>query len=199
MLARPFSLAPGAIAEEGTAVTLIFCTLGPGKTGEEGEDDDAADTGGDLSPVQKKCVEIIQTHVLAREGYITKTSNGVSLLAFNTPTQGFEFINDIKGELDSNPELKFAAGLHTGVPTSVEPNKASGRADYLGPPVNCSARLLSLAGEEDKFHAADNLYVAVSSSAWMDIDNGLKETLELAGQYQLKGIGDLVEVFALKQ
>ena len=178
----------------------MFCTLGEGKA-TEGGDDAKEDKGGDdgsLSPVQAQCVSIIQNHALAREGYITKTSNGVSLLAFPTPTQGYEFINDVKGEIESNPSLQFAAGLHTGIPTSVAPNKASGRADYLGPPVNCSARLLSLAGEEDKFAASDNLRIAISSSSWMDIDNDMRQNLEIAGQYQLKGIGDKVEVFMMK-
>ena len=93
-----------------------------------------------------------------------------------------------------NQDFKFCAGLHHGIPTSVAPNKASGRADYLGPPVNASARLLSLGAEEEKFHVG-NYAVAISSSAWMDIDDNGKRALDLVGNFQLKGIGHEVECF----
>jgi len=183
MTATPFYMAPGVNADEGTTVTLIFMTLSKTEKGEEKKDD--ADAG------DEECVTVVKECTLDRKGYTTKTSNGVSLLAFHTPDAGYGFIKDVIGRI-SGTDMKFAAGLHTGIPTSVAPNKASGRADYLGPPVNCSARLLSLAAEDATFHNGSNK-VAVSSSTWMDLDSNYQKELEVAGQYQLKGIGDKVE------
>jgi hypothetical protein len=199
MTMRPYAMAPGVGDEEGGTVTLIFSTL-TGKSAktrrpsqvdldpddEEGEGDSAADAA--------LCLNLMTTTALAHEGYVTKTSNGVSLLAFATPLQGFSFVQQIARELQSGEmeRFKFCCGLHTGVPTSVAPNKASGRADYLGPPVNASARLLSLGAEEDKFHVG-NVAVAVSESTWMGLDD--KAGLELVGSFQLKGIGNEVECY----
>jgi len=207
MTMRPFATAPGVGAEEGTAVTLIFCTLSGKASGKErrpsqitgvvqnvdkegGDTDDGSCSVADAALMLK----LMTSKALTHEGYITKTSNGVSLMAFPTPDAGFNFVTDIAKELQA-PELdrfKFCCGLHTGIPTSVAPNKSSGRADYLGPPVNASARLLSLGAEEEKFHVG-NVAIAVSSSTWMGLEN--KEGLELVGSYQLKGIGNELECF----
>jgi len=213
MLTRPYNLAPGAGEdfEEGDAVTLIFCTLSNKASGKEkrlsvagvtmnadkpaADDDEPADADDEDSAAIT--LDIIQTTALAREGYITKTSNGVSLIAFYTPDAGFGFIQDVaaKIQLPGFEKFKFCAGLHTGIPTSVAPNKASGRADYLGPPVNASARLLSLGAEDTQFHNG-TIAVAVSSSAWMGIDNDMRtKYLKVVGQFQLKGIGGEIEVF----
>lgn len=196
MTMRGFNLAPGAQPDDDdeTAVSLMFCTLGPAK----GEGDAKNDEAAEESPAVKLATDIVAVAALAREGYVTKTSNGVSLLAFANPTDGYGFISDVIARLASEEAegLRFSAGLHTGIPTSVAPNKASGRADYLGPCVNCAARLLSLASETEGFTIGTHA-IAVSSSAWMDIANDARSTLEVAGQYQLKGIGDQVEVFKM--
>jgi len=208
MLMRPYATAPGVNSseEDETPVSLIFCTLTNKKSGkvrrpsqitgvvqnvdktDDEEDGQAFDAA--------KALEITTTRVLKHEGYITKTSNGVSLLAFPTPNAGFNFIADVVACIQEpeNQGFKFCAGLHHGIPTSVAPNKASGRADYLGPPVNASARLLSLGAEDEKFHV-ENYAVAISSSAWMGIDNNGTCGMDLIGNFQLKGIGHEVECF----
>jgi len=213
MLTRPYQMAPGAGEdfEEGDSVSLIFCTLSCKASGKEkrvsvagvtmnadapAKDGDDKDEEEDLEGAAI-ALEMIQTTALAREGYITKTSNGVSLMAFANGDLGFGFIQDIaaKIQMPGFEKFKFCAGLHTGIPTSVSPNKASGRADYLGPPVNASARLLSLAAEDTQFHNG-NVAVGVSSAAWMGIDNDVRsKSLKVVGQFQLKGIGNEIEVF----
>jgi hypothetical protein len=205
MMMRPLSSAPGVNAEDETPVSLIFCTLtnkASGKTRrpsdvtgvQQNVDDDGAE--GESPHDAAKALELVTTNALKFEGYITKTSNGVSLIAFHSPNNAFNFIQAIVAGIQEpdNEGFKFCAGLHTGIPTSVEPNKASGRADYLGPPVNASARLLSLGAEEDKFHTG-NYAIAVSSSSWVDLED--KSSLELVGNFQLKGIGHEVECYKL--
>jgi len=133
-------------------------------------------------------------------GYVTKTSNGVALVAFVNAQDGFQFINKMYTLLQTPActNLTFRAGLHVGIPASVFPNKASGKADYLGPAVNATARLLSLAAETPSFKWG-NVSVAVSHSAWVEVDhNNRTEQLQLQGKFLLKGVADEVEVFAFR-
>merc|ERR1711918_6770 len=72
-------------------------------------------------------------------------SNGIFLISFHSVDSAIAFTEDVAGQIT---DLTFTCGVHIGVPTSVAANKASGRADYLGPPVNATARLMALAGDK---------------------------------------------------
>jgi len=201
MTMRGFGQAPGVATDADEPVSLIFMTLS-GKGGKERRlseagapvDGGGGDEGGDDEATTKKCISIVAEAALAHEGYVTKTSNGVSLLAFPMPDDAMGFISAVSSAVGDEPALQFCAGLQHGVVNSVAPNKASGRADYLGPPVNCSARLLSLASEDDSF-ANGQCRIAVGVDAYTGLSS--KDNLESVGEFQLKGIGDKVECYKI--
>jgi len=93
--------------------------------------------------------EAIQPH----GGYVTKDSNGIFLMAFNDPDSALGFSVDLGAKVT---DLMFTAGVHIGTPTNIAPNKSSGRADYLGPPVNATARIMSLAADKKDVIGGDN-------------------------------------------
>merc|ERR1719163_1262286 len=63
--------------------------------------------GGDDDETMKLCIKIVSEAALACEGYVTKTSNGVSLLAFPTPDDGMRFIVAVRSAIESEGALKF--------------------------------------------------------------------------------------------
>ena len=130
--------------------------------------------------------------------YITKTSSGVSLLSFPTAEDGCNFCSLISDTLKipSNSCLDFCAGLHQGIPSEVSPNASSGRADYLGPPVNLSARLLSLASSQRNKFGDGNMSVAVSEMAHGTLDSEDRGALKSNGGFNLKGVEDQVTCYA---
>lgn len=198
MTMRGFGQAPGVATDVEEPISLIFMTLSA-KGGKERRMSEAGGPvdggeGGDDDETMKLCIKIVSEAALACEGYVTKTSNGVSLLAFPTPDDGMRFIVAVRSAIESEGQLKFCAGLHTGVVNSVAPNKASGRADYLGPPVNCSARLLSLASEDSQFNQGQ-CSIAVGVDSYTGLTVSEKDSLSSAGEFQLKGIGDKVEAY----
>merc|ERR550537_861003 len=133
------------------------------------------------------------------DGYVSKDSNGVFLLAFNTGEEAVSFIKSISSALQdpSLEEMIFSAGIHTGAPSSVSPNKTSGRADYLGPPVNVSARCLALACDDDKGFKKGNVAIAMSAMTWETMDSGERDaTMESKGHFSLKGVENEVEVYS---
>jgi len=189
---RPFSEAPG-VANPGMPVALVFCTLQPNKSsGDETAKASEADndvTSGVLGRLVFEC-----------GGYMNRPSSGVALAAFPTAQDSFKFINQMYVLLQSgkHANLTFCCGLHLGIPATVEPNKNTGKADYQGPSVTATARLLSLAVETPSFKTG-NVSSAVSHSAWTNIDHDdRKNQLNLEGKFLLKGIAEEVEVFSFQ-
>jgi hypothetical protein len=168
--------AAGVGEPEGTPVAIIFCTLSQEEGVGEGMVANACNRNG---------------------GYVCKNSQGVCLLSFKSSESAVAFLFDMASGLSGHQDIQFKAGLHYGVPTSVAPNKGTGRADYHGPPVNTAARLLALGGDSkaDVF-TRGNVAVAVSGAAWANAGKA-KEMLESQGKYTLKGVSDEMEAFAL--
>jgi len=226
MVQKPFSQAPG-VQNPGLPVAIMFCTLQTKAQkrkseahkrrkslrrsigGTEIADLDAEVKQDELKhAAEDKEVEsskeamtgLLSTAVFECGGYVTKTSNGVALVAFDNAQDGFGFINKMFTLLQTSAHanLTFRSGMHVGIPNSVAANKTSGKADYMGPAVNATARLLSLAAETPSFKY-ENVSVAVSHSAWVGIDaTNQKEQLHLQGKFQLKGVAGEVEVFAFR-
>jgi len=189
LLARPYFMAPGAVA--GSKVTLMFCALTPqlSKSATGPEKDEAAMVGGNL----------LNARTTAHGGYVTKTSNGVSLLSFPSEQDGFNFIKDLANEVAGaeHGSFTFNAGLHCGIPISVAPNKASGRADYLGPVVNATARLMALSMDKKELFKNGNSAAAISVDSWEFLDATCKNTqCKYAGKFELKGLSEGMNTYA---
>jgi len=189
-IALPYALAPGVFDPmcERPAIAFVFCAF-CSSTAQKGEAYTAM-----LS-------EFVIQAASATNGYVTKDSSGVFLLAFNNGDAAMAFAIECRTKMGEaayvSEGLEFKAGVHVGIPTSVSPNKASGRADYLGPPVNTAARLLALAGDKKELFQQQNVAVAVGSSAWINIAPLTRAaSLKSAGFFHLKGVADKVEVFA---
>jgi len=178
-----YSGAPGVGEPEGTPVAIIFCTITNDSGGDDGE---------------KIASDNLAMNCNKNGGYVTKNSQGVCLLAFHTAEDGVGFLNSMAAWLIAEPKYTFKAGLHLGPPSSIAPNKMSGRADYLGPPVNTAARLLSLAGDKGDLFTRGLSACAISGAAWANIAGGRRECLESQGKFQLKGVEEEMEAFALK-
>jgi len=182
MIAKGFNNAPGAVGDP--RVCLSFCLLAPAS--KVANTPEAIRAGGDL----------LNQTTFAHGGYVTKTSNNVSLLAFPNSQNGINFVADMCQRMQE-PDFrafKFAAGLHSGIPISVAPNKASGRADYLGPVVNCTARLMALAGDKPDIFVRGNAMAAVSVDVWNEIKEN-KENLDEAGKFELKGVSEGMKTY----
>jgi len=189
-IAVPYALAPGSQDDPAkrTAIALVFCSFSS-STAEKNE------------VLTAKIAELVTYAAKSSQGYVTKDSNGVFLLAFLNAGEAMLFAKEVYAKLGEAAyiadNLQFKAGIHVGIPTSVSPNKSSGRADYLGPPVNTAARLLALAGDKSDLFQKCNIAVAVSASAWVNIPTGQRATnLVSTGFFHLKGVADKVEVFA---
>merc|ERR1712100_420849 len=152
--------APG-IVDPSAEIAFVFCTLKMGSAGaakgattmmdDMKKADKRAEKGGAVKNAKANeaaLSELIRTTAFASNGYVTKTSNGVSLLSFHSASEGCRFIKAMIDAAAGNSDYVFYGGLHVGKPSSAFPNKGSGRCDYLGPPVNTSARILSLAAEK---------------------------------------------------
>jgi len=146
-------------------------------------------------------IELLKRTAHGCQGYVTKASHGVSLMAFPTAVLAIQFLQALAQVVEESMEqLQLSAGLHVGVPASVHANKATGRADYLGPPVNVAARLLSLAADRRDLFGDAVSSVAVSGAAWATVEphDQRKAALELCGKFHVKGVDDEVEAFALR-
>lgn len=135
------------------------------------------------------------------EGYLSKTSHGVSLLAFPTAGRALEFISDLRSEIDTEKlNMHLSAGLHAGLPSSVNPNRTTGRADYLGPVVNVAARLLSLAGSRKQLFGSETSSVAVSAAVNELLSDVQQKGygMEMTGKFTLKGVEEEVEVYSIE-
>jgi len=179
-----YSGAPGVGEPEGTPVAICFCTITNDSGGDDGE---------------KIAAEKLADNCSKNGGYVTKNSQGVCLLAFHTAEDGVGFLSSMSEWLAADPKWTFKAGLHLGPPSNIAPNKMSGRADYLGPPVNTAARLLSLASDKSDLFTKGVCSCAVSGSAWANIAGGKRECLESKGKFQLKGVEEEMEAFALNK
>jgi len=188
MLAKPYCMAPGAVP--GSKVCLIFCALTPQlpKSASPQEKDDAAMIGSDL----------LNARAAAHGGYVTKTSNGVSLLSFPTEEDGFSFTKDLAAQIVGVEHGKFSfnVGLHTGIPISVAPNKASGRADYLGPVVNATARLMALSMDKKELFKKGNSAAAVSIDSYEVLSAASQAELVHQGKFELKGLSEGMQTYA---
>jgi len=178
-LLKGYNFAPGVVTA-GAAVAMVFCSL--------------TDTTGDKK-AEADVIAVLDECAAASEGYITKTSNNITLLAFHTTDSAMQFCRDINTKCTTtHPALRFTAGVHHGPPVSVSPNKQTGRADYLGPVVNATARLMGLAADNKAFKAG-SVSVAVSVVAYNTLDQ--KGGLQAAGKFNLKGISDGMETYAM--
>jgi len=188
---KAFAQAPGVV-NPGEPVAIIFCTLMSTKA-----EKDEGKTDADMA----SATDLLWSAVFECDGYVsTKTSQGVALIAFSTAEDSFRFLNKMSGLLQSghNAHLNFCCGLHFGIPNAVAANKASGKADYLGPAANAATRLLTLASETPSFKIG-NFAGAVSHSAWSNIDHSnRKDQLNLQGKFMLKGSTEEIEVFAFQ-
>jgi len=191
-IALPYALAPGGFnplhLNEKAAIGLVFCTF-------------SSSTAQKNEALTAKLSELVILAASTTEGYVTKDSSGVFLLAFNTGDAAMSFVMEVHSKMAEaayvSEALHFKAGIHVGIPTSVCPNKASGRADYLGPPVNTAARLLALAGDRTDLFQVQNVSVAVGLSAWVNVAAPVRAAcLKSAGFFHLKGVQEKVEVFA---
>lgn len=194
MIGLPFNQAPGVLGpdDDKTAgippVCFMFSSFRYASSGKKVD-------GQEASSVSELVVKISGEN----DGYVSKDSNGVFLLAFNTGEEGISFIKGISSALQdpSLEDMVFSAGMHTGAPSSVSPNKTSGRADYLGPPVNVSARCLALACDDDKGFRKGNVAIAMSAMTWETMDSGERDaSMESKGHFSLKGVENEVEVYA---
>lgn len=202
-LSTMFAEAPG-VATPGGGVAFVFCNLkfngAEGQATEiEAEKKPRRSSAGRAPKNNAKNEEflsdLLRTTTFSHKGYVTKTSNGVSLLAFNSSSEALRFIKDIAAAVVAKGNLTFSAGLHFGTPTNVHPNKASGRAEYLGPPVNVAARIMALTTNE-AFKASGGCTCAVSQDAYTNLDDGDKGAMNSAGKFPLKGVAEAMEVYS---
>lgn len=171
--------APG-VEVPASAVAMVFCSL--------------TDSAGGAK-ADEAVIAVMDECAAAQKGYITKTSNSITLLAFHTTDTAMAFCRDINTKCTTtNPSLRFTAGVHHGPPVSVSPSKTTGRADYLGPVVNATARLMGLAADNKAFKAG-NVSVAVSVVAYNTLEQ--KGGLQAAGKFNLKGISAGMDTYAL--
>jgi len=171
--------APG-VSDPDESVAIVFCTLS--EDGGSGKGMEVAEG-------------LMSANCHSNGGYVSKNSQGVCLLAFTSADDGMAFLLAMASQLTDHSTIQFTAGLHPGVASKIEANKASGRADYYGPPVNTSARLLALAGNSrDKF-GRRNVACAVSRAAVDELSSS--DSLESQGKFELKGV-DEMEVFAVE-
>jgi len=143
--------------------------------------------------------DLLRDTAFAHKGYVSKTSNGVSLLTFHEASEALRFVRDIAAAVATKKAegkvLQFAAGLHVGTPATVAPGKASGRADYLGQPVNATARVMGLTNDKT-FKSQNGGFVAVSQPAWEALDAAEKEWLSSVGSFSLKGMKTEMNIYS---
>lgn len=142
--------------------------------------------------------DLLNARAAAHGGYVTKTSNGVSLLSFPTEEDGFSFTKDLAAQIVGVEHGKFSfnVGLHTGIPISVAPNKASGRADYLGPVVNATARLMALSMDKKELFKKGNSAAAVSIDSYEVLSAASQAELVHQGKFELKGLSEGMQTYA---
>lgn len=177
-LTKGFHQAPG-VGSEGKDVTFMFMAFKGLGEGMEKETRAAS--------LSDSIFEII----FPREGYVTKDSNGIFLMSFHSVDSAIAFTEDVAGQIT---DLTFTCGVHIGVPTSVAANKASGRADYLGPPVNATARLMALAGDKKDMIGGSSC-LAVSEVAANSASNSKGTLTQLEGKFNMKGVSEAMTVF----
>jgi len=211
-LSLPLGEAPG-IVDPNVDIAFVFCTLKMAgaasakgatvmmddmkKDGKKKKDTATKNAKGN----EEALGEIIRTCAFSHNGYVTKTSNGVSLLSFHSASAGCLFIKDMLATAAGNAEYIFYGGLHVGKPSSAFPNKGSGRCDYLGPPVNVSARILSLAAEKPEFKKGGGTYAgAVGTPAYNALGDAEKALLEVASPdgFSMKGVKEPMICYAFK-
>jgi len=178
MLLKSYTMAPG-VKIPGTPIAFVFCSL---KNKEKAND-----------------TELLMNSMAANEGYLAKTSNNVSLITFDEVAHGFNFVKAIAAAAEQNPNIHFSGALHLGNPTSVVPSKTDGRAEYKGPIVKATARLMALAGDADssaKFKQG-NFGFCMSSPAYMNLGPDQRQGVHLVGQFNLKGISNGMEIYSL--
>lgn len=193
MISMPYCQAPGVLGEDAEKgdemppVVFMFASFRLAATGKKVEAADGAHVSKIVIRESGQC-----------DGYVSKDSNGVYLLAFSAPEDAITFVGNVSAALN-DPSLEamiFSAGIHTGVPSQVKPNKTSGRADYLGPPVNVSARCLAVACDDDKGFLSGNVAVAISQFTTETMDSGVRDSqLTSKGHFSLKGVESEVEIF----
>lgn len=193
MLGLPFCQAPGVAQPDDdesagpASVVFMFASFRYGNTGKKVD-------GENGEMVSKLVVKLSGEN----DGYVSKDSNGVFLLAFSTADESIGFLGSVSSALH-DPEysdMVFSAGIHSGVPSAVNPNKTSGRADYLGPPVNVSARCLAVACDDEKGFRKGNLAVAVTEMTYQTMGEERDTVFQSMGHFSLKGVENEVEVYA---
>jgi len=205
MRTLPYSMAPG-IANDGTPVTLVFCMM---KNADDkgGPLDDDEELNKDDIPTSKVQMAAttglnIKTVATVNNGYVTKDSHDVLLLAFHTASEAVKFCCDVctAVKLPEHSGMRFIAGVHTGIPSSTAANKASGRVDYLGPMVNTAARLMGLAASNPAF-SDDQVKVGLSESTSnslpTSIDSPWRRFIKNSGKFLLKGLDDEITVWSV--
>jgi len=199
-LANAYGEAPG-VATPGASVAFVFCSLKlregaavPAAAASDGKKKRRSTaSGGAANAGDLHLADMLRSACFNNNGYTTKTAGGVSLLSFHNADGAFGFVKDMVAQTSGNDAYLFYAGVHCGNPTNVAPNKSSGRADYTGPPVNASARILALAGEKPEIKKG-NYGVGISGVAYNELEN--KGSLASAGKFPLKGVSEPMEVYA---
>merc|ERR1712054_619436 len=200
---------PGFV-DPNAEIAFVFCTLKMGSAGaakgattmmdDMKKADKRAEKGGAVKNAkahEAALSELIRTTAFANNGYVTKTSNGVSLLSFHSASEGCRFIKAMIDAAAGNSDYVFYGGLHVGKPSSAFPNKGSGRCDYLGPPVNTSARILSLAAEKPEFKKGGGTFGgAVGEPAYQKLESAEQAMLEPAGKFSMKGVSEPMQCYA---
>jgi len=178
MLLKGYATAPGVEAP-GTAVAFVFCAI--------------ATADKQPSPT---ATALVNDCMNAQDGYMAKTANNISLLTFSTANQALSFCTAVSDGVANDANLKFTAGLHMGIPVAIVPNKGTGRADYTGPVVNATARLMALGGDNsNQAFKTGNSALSVSDAAYMNLETGQRGGLNSAGKFNLKGISNGMEVY----
>merc|ERR1711988_1631199 len=122
--------APG-IVDPSVEIAFVFCTLKMGSAGaakgattmmdDMKKADKRAEKGGAVKNAkahEAALSELIRTTAFANNGYVTKTSNGVSLLSFHSASEGCRFIKAMIDAAAGNSDYIFYGGLHVGKPSS---------------------------------------------------------------------------------
>jgi predicted ATPase/class 3 adenylate cyclase len=145
-----------------------------------------------FAPVLELHNRAMRQAIDAHKGYEVKTVGDAFMIAFQDALDAVRFAITIQEDLANYPwpaevgELLVRIGVHTGQPIA-EVNPQTGRVDYFGPMVNCSARIESAA------HGGQVLIGRTTRDAIAGRIADV-ELLDL-GEHRLKGIDSPEQIF----
>ncbi|MBI2920182.1 MAG: NACHT domain-containing protein [Planctomycetes bacterium] len=99
--------------------------------------------GGEAAAVIDRHDRLVRERLAARDGFEVKSGSGSFMAAFAATPDAVRFALELQEALaDGGPTVRI--GIHLGEPLC-ETDAATGRPDYLGPPVNRAARIMAAA------------------------------------------------------